>query len=65
MYSINEGDIYYCVGPLQNSNGIEKWKYTNDKYDKARIKVGNVFATIDEAKKFKEYMKVYKDEAIK
>jgi len=60
MYFINKGDYYFCVGPLQSNNGLEKWKYTGDRYDKARAEVGNMFSTINEAREFKEYMKAYK-----
>ena len=53
---IQLGDTYYAVGPLQNSYSIETWTYTNDRYDRSRFSVGNVFETKDRAKKFKAYM---------
>jgi len=47
------GEIYYSVGPLQHS-GIERWEWTNDRYDKSRLELGNVFKTIEEAEAFKQ-----------
>ena len=51
MYNI--ADTYYSVGPLQRG-GIEEWVFTNDKYDKSRLEIGNVFKTREEAEAFKQ-----------
>jgi len=53
------GDTYYSVGPLQGLNSLEEWVYTNDRYDRSRLAVNNMFITIDEAKAFKKYMQDY------
>ena len=54
------GEHYFAVGPLQGFNGIEKWKFTDDRYDRARMETNNMFNTEEEALAFKEYMKKYK-----
>ena len=40
---------YYSIGSLQSLDGIEKWTWTNDKYDLVRLNIGIVFGTYDEA----------------
>ena len=56
---IQLGNIYYSVGPLQNTHSIEEWVYSDDKYDHSRLSIGNVFNTKEEARKFKEYIRAY------
>ncbi len=53
--AIEYGETYYSVGPLQ-INGIEKWHFTADKYDRSRLEIGNVFKTEEEALKFKTFL---------
>ncbi len=54
------GDTYYSVGPLQHS-GIEEWTFTNDKYDRSRLEIGNIFETIEEAEAFKQHLINFKE----
>ena len=51
MYEI--GKEYYSVGPLQQG-GIEGWVFIDDKYDRSRLELGNVFETYEEAVVFKK-----------
>lgn len=57
------GKPYYSVGPLQPSRGIiEEWTFTDDKYDQARLLLGNFFLDEDQAKDFFHYtIKYYQD----
>ena len=54
-YPYEIGKTYYCVGPLQK-NGIEKWRFSNDKYDLSRLEIGNLFETEEEAIAFKQQL---------
>jgi len=53
---------YYSVGPLQHS-GIEQWTWTNDRYDRSRLSLGNIFSSPEEAAaariKLTEYLAAY------
>jgi len=51
-YPYELGKEYYSVGPLQK-DGIEKWRFSNDKYDLSRLEIGNLFETEEEAINFK------------
>jgi len=48
MFKPKIGETYFSVGPLQHS-GIEQWEWTNDRYDRSRALIGNVFDTKDKA----------------
>ena len=48
MFEPKIGETYFSVGPLQHS-GIEFWEWTNDRYDRSRALIGNVFQTKDKA----------------
>ncbi len=54
----NKFDTYYSVGPLQE-NGIEKWKYTGDRYDDSREALGNMFSTEKEAQLANIFMREF------
>lgn len=57
----NFGRDYYSVGPIQPNRGpIEKWKYSHDPYDSARLLLGNFFFTEDEAKDYLKFILSYK-----
>ena len=49
------GKVYYSVGPLQ-LGGIEKWTFSNDRYDKSRLEIGNIFETLEEAQELKKIL---------
>jgi len=51
-----DGQTYFCVGPLQSRSGLEKWVWTDDVYDNNRLEIGNVFETIQSARAFKEFL---------
>ena len=54
------GKPYYSVGPLQPSRGIiEEWTFTDDKYDQARLFLGNFFLDEESAQDFMRHMLDY------
>lgn len=59
------GKTYYSVGALSKTHdGIEEWRFTNDRYDQMRLELGIVFETRQEAEKFKEFLKGLKNERV-
>ncbi len=54
------GDPYFSVGMLQNKSGIEEWKFTNDRFDRLRNSINNIFLSKEDAQNFLKYMKEYR-----
>lgn len=56
----NFGQTYYSVGPLDGP--IEEWTFTNDRFDMARLRLGNFFLNKSSSEMFMKYMlEYYKD----
>jgi len=54
----NFGQRYYSIGVLQD-NLIERWMFTNDRYDIDRLTLGNFFFTVGEAIEYRNYLLAY------